>query len=131
MSKRIHVAVGVVLNEHQQILIALRPEHTHQGGLWEFPGGKLEADETVQAALVRELKEELAIEPTAFRPLLNIEYDYTEKTVLLDVWWVDQFAGEARGCEGQPIRWVNAAALSDYAFPEANAPILAAIQRVL
>ncbi len=69
MTRRIHVAAAVILAADQRILIARRPEHKHQGGLWEFPGGKVEPDETVAAALHRELREELAISVQSAEPL--------------------------------------------------------------
>ena len=75
-SQQIHVAAAVIQNQQQQVLIAKRPDHLHQGGLWEFPGGKLETNETVTAALIRELREEVAIEPTHMRPLIRVAHDY-------------------------------------------------------
>ena len=127
-SKLVHVAVGVIVDDSQNILIALRPEDTHQGGLWEFPGGKVEQGETVEKALSRELYEELGLGSIGCRPLIEIRHDYSDKSVLLDVWWVDTYSGQAEGREGQPIKWVSACALSDYTFPEANKPIIAAVQ---
>src|SRR5579872_2671749 len=79
--KRVHVAVGVISDGADRILISKRAEHLHQGGLWEFPGGKVEANETVQDALRRELFEELAIEITAQQPLITIAHDYSDKSV--------------------------------------------------
>lgn len=128
-NQSIHVAVGVVANARQEILLALRPVDVHQGGLWEFPGGKVEPGETVQTALARELNEELGIHCTEFSSLIEIRHDYGDKAVFLDVWWVKQFTGDAIGREGQSVRWVSASELTDYAFPEANKPIVAAIQR--
>lgn len=127
LCKRVHVAVGVVCDAMGRILVSQRPAHVHQGGLWEFPGGKVEAGESVQQALTRELDEELAIQVMACVPLLEIAHDYTDKSVLLDVWWVDQFSGEPHGREGQPWQWMEVAALSALTFPEANQPIIAAI----
>lgn len=127
----VHVAVGVILNQEKKILIALRPTDTHQGGLWEFPGGKVEGEETVQEALQRELMEELGLEVLACRPLLEIYHDYSDKSVFLDVWWVDKFLGEPEGKEQQPIRWVDAADLGDYKFPQANIDIVRAVQSAL
>ncbi|MGK0442269.1 MAG: 8-oxo-dGTP diphosphatase [Pseudohongiellaceae bacterium] len=129
--KSIHVAVGVIVDTEQQILIALRPSHAHQGGLWEFPGGKVESGETVQQALIRELQEELGIIGSDLSPLTNICHDYGDKSVHLDVWWVRGFAGEPEGKEGQPIRWVNAQDLLAMEFPEANQAIITAIQHSL
>ena len=132
MSKHeVHVAVGVIVDNRQHILIALRPEQIHQGGLWEFPGGKVEAGETVQQALTRELAEELGIITSHSRPLLDIRHDYGDKIVLLDVWWVEQFSGEPSGREGQPVQWVAVEDLSNYTFPEANQAIIKAVQESL
>lgn len=128
---RVHVAVGVISDGADRILVSLRPQHVHQGGLWEFPGGKVEAGETVERALHRELLEELAIEVRACQPLLTIQHDYPDKSVLLDVWWISAFDGEPHGREGQPWQWVDAAQLGTLKFPEANQPILAAIERFL
>jgi 8-oxo-dGTP diphosphatase len=127
----VHVAVGVIVDAEQRLLIALRPAESHQGGLWEFPGGKLEQGETVQQALARELHEELGIQASSYRRLLEVQHDYGDKAVLLDVWWVDGFSGQLEGREGQPIKWVRADQLVDYRFPEANQPIVAQIQHVM
>ena len=127
MSQLIHVAVAVIRNARNDILISRRHADSHQGGLWEFPGGKLKRGESLQQALERELREELGIEIGAIRPLLEIEHDYGDRRVLLDVWLVREFSGEARGLEGQPLNWVAPAELANYAFPAANRPILEAI----
>ncbi len=129
MKKRIHVAAGVILSPEGQILLALRPQTTHQGGLWEFPGGKVEADEIVEQALIRELQEELAITVTDCEPLVEVSHDYPDKSVLLDVWIVSAFTGEPKGNEGQQVRWVNPERLADYDFPAANVRIVEAVQQ--
>lgn len=129
--KLIHVAVGVILDADKQILIALRHPDSHQGGLWEFPGGKVEEGESVQQALARELAEELGLRVNDSRSLVCIEHDYGDKKVMLDVWWVERFEGLAQGREGQPIKWVSARALTDFRFPEANHAIVAAVQQAL
>lgn len=129
--QRVHVAVGVISDGGDGILVALRAATAHQGGLWEFPGGKVEPGETVQQALQRELQEELAIEVRHCESLLVIEHDYVDKSVRLDVWWVGAFDGEPHGREGQPLRWVDVAELHKLEFPEANVPIIAAIERKL
>lgn len=128
MKKRVHVAVGVISDGADCILISRRADHLHQGGLWEFPGGKVEPGETVVQALRRELCEELAIDITEQQALIGIEHDYSDKAVFLDVWWISAFAGEPQGCEGQPLRWVPISELQNYPFPAANQPIVAAIQ---
>lgn len=124
----VHVAVGVIFSGEGHILLARRPEHTHQGGLWEFPGGKVDPGETVADALQRELLEELAIHIEQPEPLIEVRHDYSDKSVLLDVWIVRHFAGVARGNEGQPIAWVKPSELQGYPFPEANQPIVSALQ---
>ncbi|WP_369958792.1 Nudix family hydrolase [Pseudomonas benzenivorans] len=124
--KRVHVAAAVIRAADGRVLLARRGEDQHQGGLWEFPGGKVEAGEAVQTALARELEEELGIRPTAARPLIQVRHDYPDKQVLLDVWEVSAFAGEPHGAEGQPLAWVAPRQLDDYEFPAANRPIVAA-----
>ncbi len=120
----VHVAVGVILNAREQVLIARRSIDSHQGGLWEFPGGKLETGESVEQALFRELKEELAIEVSECSALVSIEHDYGDKLVLLDVWMVRAFTGDPIGVEGQVLRWIRIDQLEDYQFPAANKPIV-------
>ena len=125
----VHVAVGVIFNPQQDhILIAKRPQHLHQGGLWEFPGGKVSLGETVEQALKRELYEELGIRVLKAQPLMHVQHDYSDKQVFLDIWTVTQFSGDAKGQEGQRIQWVELQKLysqeSDYQFPKANKAIL-------
>lgn len=127
MTKLVHVAVGVIVGSDGRILIAKRSQHTHQGGLWEFPGGKVAAGETVQEALARELYEELAIHVQATEPLIQIHHDYGDKMVLLDVHKVTAFSGAACGNEGQPILWIASADLNQYPFPAANRAIITAL----
>lgn len=124
--ERVHVAAGVIRDGQGRVLIARRPRHLHQGGRWEFPGGKCEPGETAYRALVRELHEELHIDVEVARPLIRLPYDYPDKAVLLDVWAVERFRGEAVGGEGQPIRWVAPDELPGYVFPAANGPIVTA-----
>ncbi|MGI1678436.1 MAG: Nudix family hydrolase [Cellvibrionaceae bacterium] len=129
----VHVAVGVIVNASGKILLTKRAEGSHQGGLWEFPGGKVELNESVQVALARELKEELAIDVQYSEPLIKIKHNYTDKTVLLDVWLVKSFLGKAIGNEGQPLEWIGLDALSltddcQYPLPDANKAIVTALQ---
>lgn len=127
MEKRyIHVMAGVIENAAGEILIARRADKAHQGGLWEFPGGKREPGETPVAALRRELEEELGIAVQVCRPQIQIHHDYGDKQILLDVWRVTGFAGEAHGREGQPVRWVKPEDLPSFEFPAANRPIVSA-----
>jgi 8-oxo-dGTP diphosphatase len=127
MSKFTHVAVGILSNADGKVLIARRPNHVHQGGLWEFPGGKREFDELIQAALVRELREELGVELLSVRPLIRVRHSYTDEQVLLDVWRVNDYRGQPCGLQGQPLAWVAPAELPRYSFPAADFPILSAL----
>lgn len=129
----VHVAVAILTVEdkfEKKVLIAKRPDHVHKGGLWEFPGGKVEEGEAVLEALSRELKEELAISVLDAEPFLEVRHDYPEKSVLLDVWEVTRFSGCAVGNEGQPVVWISVDQLNDYKFPEANRPILDELQKL-
>jgi 8-oxo-dGTP diphosphatase len=126
--KRVHVAVGVIRSRDGQILVAQRSANQHLGGLWEFPGGKVEAGETVNQALARELHEELGIDVLAQSALCCIQHDYTDKSVLLDVWNVNEFSGTAQGKEGQPLRWLFPHELKHTDFPQANRAIIRALQ---
>ncbi|MDI1277098.1 Nudix family hydrolase [Methylobacter sp.] len=123
---QLQVAVGVVKNPEGKILISLRHADLHQGGLWEFPGGKVEPSETAEQALNRELKEELNITVTAATPLITVKHQYPDRFVQLNVFLVEQFSGEAKSLEGQLFKWVTPAELEHYAFPAANQPIITA-----
>jgi len=124
----VQVAVAAIINAHDEVLIARRPEGVHQGGLWEFPGGKMEPGETLDQALARELREELGIAPLRSRPLITIHHDYGDKRVCLRVCRVESFSGVPHGREGQPLRWVSVGALQAFEFPAANRPIISALQ---
>ena len=124
----LHVAVAVIADDQSRILLARRHHSVHQGGLWEFPGGKLEPRETLADALRRECREELGIEVRAHRPLISIRHDYPDRRVLLDVHRVTEYQGEPRGLEGQPLAWVASSDLGDYPMPAADVPIVNAIR---
>jgi len=125
--KIVNVAVGVI-KKNNAIFICKRADEQHQGGLWEFPGGKVEANESVFAALKRELTEEVGITIHSSSQLMVIEHDYGDKCVKLDIHVVSNFSGEAHGAEGQPSEWVNISELTNYDFPAANAEIIEKLQ---
>ena len=128
--KPIHVVAAIIVGPDQQIFISRRGDHLHQGGLWEFPGGKVEVGENPEAALARELFEEVDIHVTSAQPYMRVEHDYVDKKVLLDIWQVDAFSGKAQNKEGQQCRWLSLEQIlapsgdNDLCFPAGNQPIL-------
>ncbi len=124
----IHVAAAAILDAGGRVLITRRADHLHQGGLWEFPGGKLEPGETPQQALVRELKEELGILPLTHEPLIRIHHAYDDRQVCLDFFRVVAYQGEPRGMEGQPLQWRDPGQLRAENFPAADRPVITALQ---
>ena len=124
---RMEVAVGVIYNKtRDKVLLALRPENTAQGGLWEFPGGKLKPGEDIDQALARELNEELGLRVVTSSPLISINHDYPGMPVTLHVRVVTNWNGTASGMEGQTIEWVSLNGLSGMKFPQANHAIVTA-----
>lgn len=125
MNSRRHVAVGVIFSpDKKQVLISKRKANQHLAGLWEFPGGKVEKGEDIYSALKRELYEELGVKVEEAKQLTTISYDYPDKSVLLDVWQINEWSGEPESREDQELKWVNTGELSLYDFPEANKHII-------
>ncbi|WP_190295671.1 Nudix family hydrolase [Halotalea alkalilenta] len=125
--RRVHVVAAAIYNGDERVFLSRRPSYVDQGGLWEFPGGKLHPHETGLEALKRELNEELGIHVKRAQPLIRVHHEYTDKHILLDVWGVRDFEGEPYGREGQVVRWVPVAELGRYNFPAANLPIIKAV----
>ncbi|HTY77822.1 MAG TPA: 8-oxo-dGTP diphosphatase MutT [Gemmatimonadales bacterium] len=118
--------VAAVVEREGRYLITRRLEGTHLAGLWEFPGGKIHPTERPEDALQRELREELAVEASVGRLLDTVTWIYPEKTVRIHFFECDVL-GEPHPQESQEMRWVEAAALSSYAFPAAD---LTLVQRL-
>lgn len=127
--KQVHVAVGVVL-VNEDVFLTKRALNVHQGGKWEFPGGKVEKSESVAEALYRELQEEIAIDILSCFPLTTIEHDYGDKQVKLEVFVIDNFQGEPCAQEGQEEAWFHINELDQLDFPEANKSIVEALKQL-
>lgn len=126
--KVIAVVAGIIFNqEGTQVLLALRKPGQHQGGLWEFPGGKKDSGESLEQALARELLEEIGIVPVNFVERTIIEHRYAEKQVRLHFWDVTRFTGIPRGREGQILAWFELPELAELSFPAANQAIVEAL----
>ena len=121
--KQIDVAVGVVFKDNL-FFVCRRENHKHQGGKWEFPGGKIEPGESPEQALARELKEEISIVVEQCKALPNITFTYPEVRVSLHVYLVDKFSGNAIGAEGQEAKWCDISTLQTLDFPDANKQII-------
>lgn len=123
----IHAAVAVLKRADGWVLLAERPPGKGWAGWWEFPGGKIEADETALEALQREVKEELGIEVTIAHPWIIRTFNYPEKTVKLHFYVVTQWQGEPQSIEGQKLSWQNPVNLTVTPMLPANLPIIAAL----
>jgi 8-oxo-dGTP diphosphatase len=120
----IHVAVGIITNERNEVLIAERPSGKSYNGFWEFPGGKVEKNETILQALQRELLEELGIQLITAEAWLEFNYTYPDRAICLHTWRVTQFTGEPRGVESQRIQWASLDQLDQFQFLPGNVDIL-------
>jgi 8-oxo-dGTP diphosphatase len=123
----VEVVAGVIRDLRGRILLARRTEGRDLAGLWEFPGGKREPDESSEAALARELHEELGIEVEIGAPLIAVPQQYPHKRLRLDVRMIARWRGSAKGHEGQALAWVPPHKLPDYPMPPADRPVVAAL----
>ncbi|MCC6709437.1 MAG: Nudix family hydrolase [Gammaproteobacteria bacterium] len=124
---RLRVAAAAIRRHDGAILLSVRPAHTAHGGLWEFPGGKLEARERPVDGLARELVEELGIHIERATPLITVRHVYPKAEVELIVFEVRDWQGEPHGREGQHVEWVDISKLSALQFPAANLPVTTAV----
>lgn len=124
--KELHVAVGI-LESDNQILLTRRRADVHQGGRWEFPGGKFESGEDAEASLARELEEELGVRVLGSEPLIEIPFRYPDAAVRLHVRRVTAYTGTPQGREGQPLRWCSRQELKSVVLPAANRGIVSAL----
>jgi 8-oxo-dGTP diphosphatase len=126
---QIHVVAAVLRDARGRILLTRRTADRDLAGLWEFPGGKVDAGETPEQALARELDEELGIAIGPSEPLIAVPHAYAHKRILLDVRVAASFVGRARGRESQALAWVAPEKLASYAMPAADRPVLAALRQ--
>lgn len=125
---RLDVVAAIIRDAEGRVLLAQRPAHKHQGGRWEFPGGKVEAGEALDHALARELNEELGISASLFEPFMTVDHRYPDLHVRLHFREVKEWHGSAHGREGQPVDWFTVAQMSALEFPAANRPVVKALQ---
>ena len=127
------VAAVALIDADGRVLLARRPEGKAMAGLWEFPGGKVEAGETPEAALVRELDEELGIDvaPSCLAPFTFASHAYEDFHLLMPLFVCRVWEGPVRPREGQETAWVRPARLRDYAMPPADEPLVAMLQDLL
>jgi 8-oxo-dGTP diphosphatase len=127
------VVACALIDADNRVLLAQRPEGKAMAGLWEFPGGKIEPGERPEEALIRELEEELGtITKTAcLAPLTFASHGYEDFHLLMPLYICRRWWGEPRPREGQQIKWVRPGDLRDYAMPEADLPLIPALQDLL
>jgi 8-oxo-dGTP diphosphatase len=123
------IGVAVIWNDEKQILIDRRLPQGAMGGLWEFPGGKIEVGETIEECIKREIAEELGIEIAVGEHLITIDHTYTHLRVTLTVHHSQHLAGVPQAIECDEIRWVSLDELDEFTFPEANGEIIVALRK--
>jgi 8-oxo-dGTP diphosphatase len=134
MSRRLVLVVACALvDPDNRILIAQRPEGKALAGLWEFPGGKVDAGETPEEALIRELREELGVETKSacLAPLTFASHTYDDFHLLMPLYVCRRWTGFPQSLEGQALKWVRAKQLRDYPMPPADEPLIAPLIELL
>lgn len=131
--KLVLVAAGALVDSDGRVLIAKRPEGRPMAGLWEFPGGKVEAGERPEQTVIRELKEELDVDITeaCLAPLSFASHGYEDFHLLMPLFVCRRWQGMVRPLEGQEIAWVRPVRLRDYEMPPADIPLVAVLRDLL
>ncbi|MEO1748423.1 MAG: (deoxy)nucleoside triphosphate pyrophosphohydrolase [Pseudomonadota bacterium] len=131
--KMVLVAACALVDRDNRVLIAQRPEGKSMAGLWEFPGGKVEVHETPEAALIRELDEELGVITweSCLAPLTFASHSYESFHLLMPLYVCRKFEGIAQGREGQNLKWVKARQLREFPMPEADLPLISPLEDLL
>lgn len=124
--KTLLVSAVALIDVDGRVLLAQRPEGKSMAGLWEFPGGKVEAGETPEAALVRELQEELGIDTwsSCLAPLTFASHSYDDFHLLMPLFACRKWRGTPVGKEGQTLKWLRVNQLRDYPMPPADLPLI-------
>jgi 8-oxo-dGTP diphosphatase len=125
---RIQVVAAILRDGDGRVLLSEREKDKEFNGLWEFPGGKRDASETEEAALGRELAEELGIEVRRFEPLVSLDHDYRHRLVHLDFFLVTEWRPEVRAMDGQALRWVLPAGIARNEVLPADAAVVDVLQ---
>ncbi|HWJ72185.1 MAG TPA: 8-oxo-dGTP diphosphatase MutT [Kaistia sp.] len=133
MSRLLLVVACALVDPDNRVLIAQRPEGKSLAGLWEFPGGKVDTGEAPEAALIRELREELGIETkeACLAPLTFASHAYPDFHLLMPLYVCRRWTGTPESREGQALKWVRAKALRDYPMPPADLPLIAPLVDLL
>ncbi len=131
--KIVLVVAVVLVDPDGRVLIAKRPEGKAMAGLWEFPGGKVDPGETPEAALIRELKEELGVDTaeSCLAPLTFASHAYDDFHLLMPLYVCRRWKGIVTPQEGQEVTWVRPMRLSDYPMPPADKPLIAMIRDII
>jgi len=122
------IGVAIIWNQERQILIDRRLPGGSSGGLWEFPGGKLEQGETIEQCILREIKEELAIEISIDRHFRTIDHTYDNKRVTLHFYHCHHISGIPQPLESEELRWVTLAEMAQFTFPAANQEVIRSLR---
>lgn len=127
------VAAIALIDQDQRILLAQRPLHKHMGGMWEFPGGKIEPGETPEGALMREVKEELGIVPceSCITPVNFVSHAYEGFHLLMLLYACRRWEGQVQSLEGQALTWKTIKEMRDLPMPPADAPLISALRDFL
>ena len=133
IKKIVHVVACALVDVDGRVLLAKRPKGKSMADLWEFPGGKIEAGETPETAIIRELEEELAIDTksTCLAPLSFVSHEYDEFHLVMLLYVCRRWWGTPKAIEASELAWVRAPRLRDYDMPEADKPLIAALQDLL
>jgi len=125
------IGIGLVFNKNGELLIDKRLESSSMGGMWEFPGGKKNSDETIEQTIERELKEEIGITIKVGKKLLSFDHAYTHKKLFFTVHICDWISGEPKPLASQKLLWVSPEQLFDFPFPAANTKIISELHKHL